>query len=469
VRLYTESYRLGTRLEGGRTWEGALALVTEALKIDPEFPTARIWRAWCLYRHRRFEEAVREAERAVALTPQAGPWEQHWIRGSYHHLIGDFAAAAREYEALRRLQPDHYWAISNLRGVYSRLGKDQEAKDIALAWAALRPNQPSVVAIAINELIRHGDREHAGPYVAHLARLLDGREPSERAAQWPTVALHDAFLALERGDAPAARAVVDAAAREFSTSQGALRQQMARSLSIAYLILGRLDDARGFARQLAIPELSRVHLARIEVVAGDVAAARALMRGFSADAFFDAVGGNQFATTMHLAIWTMIGAGLVDEADRVLASWEAAPEGRARPVQYQRLSLRGRIALGRGNLVAAARDLADAIDLMPTDPNAVIRFAEPLAAIHRRRQDADSERVLLERAVAGVMRMPEPALFATTPMQLRLAAIYRDLGDVAKAQAIEQQLVRLLAAADQDLPVLVALRKHLAAVGAASN
>jgi hypothetical protein len=65
--------------------------------------------------------------------------------------------------------------------------------------------------------------------------------------------------------------------------------------------------------------------------------------------------------------------------------------------------------------------------------------------------------------------MPEPALFATTPMQLRLAGIYRDLGDVAKAQAIEQQLVRLLAAADQDLPVLVALRKHLAAVGAASN
>ena len=95
--------------------EPAFALLTEAVKLDPDFASAHILAAWALRNAGRSKEAfLPHAERAFALVDTTTNAERYFILGSYYQLKLDVEKAVSAYEALLRLNPEHYWALGNL-------------------------------------------------------------------------------------------------------------------------------------------------------------------------------------------------------------------------------------------------------------------------------------------------------------------------------------------------------------------
>ncbi len=116
---------MGRRLEG-------------AIQARPTHPGLRAAYAFFLAEYRRFDEAVSQASRAVALDP---------MHQAYHNNLGMIATGAGRYElaieALERsleLSPHQPWAAVNLAEAYHRNGMDGEALGAMLRWASEADN-----------------------------------------------------------------------------------------------------------------------------------------------------------------------------------------------------------------------------------------------------------------------------------------------------------------------------------------
>jgi tetratricopeptide (TPR) repeat protein len=456
LTLYSESFRLGTQRDA-RSWEGAHALVTQALELDPEFPAARIWLAWSYSRQNRLAEARAQAKLAFDGAARATEWEQHWIRGSYHYICDDYAAAALEYEALLRLRPDDFWGVWNLSVAYTRLGRLTDAVNLVTAVSTTRPHDLIAQGWAVNAHIGAGHRAGATPYVRRIADLVNGRDDDERAQYWPLTALHDAHLAIERHDAVTAADLLDRATSDLLQAKPLLRLHGGWSLALAYLGIGRVKEARRAAALIPHDEFRRVLVARIALAAGAVRETRETLRQFTIERFFST--SPDFArTAVQMSLWTMLKAGLADETERQLAAWQGAAV--PQPLPHQVEALRARIARLRGAEVEAERGLRAALSWVGLSALNIVRYSEPLADILRQRGDLIGEQAVLERAINLSTRFADTPYDVSLPMRLRLAAILRQLGDITSAERIEDELSRVLALADPGFPPLVALERQ---------
>jgi predicted Zn-dependent protease len=152
-------------------------------------------------------------------------------------------------------------------------------------------------------------------------------------------------------------------------------------------------------------------------------------------------------------------AGLLDAAEQAMKEMaKTAPW----PGRFE--TIRGEIALTRRDLGAAIRELEDATKVLEYDGwrSYFLLASESLANVLVRDGNVHRSIEVLERASsqkfrAGVGRDAAAPYWLSN--RLGLARLYRRVGRVEEAQAVEADLLRLLALGDADHPILIELRR----------
>jgi tetratricopeptide (TPR) repeat protein len=128
LQRFTEGERLFDRGDE----RGAIALLEQAVALDPDFAMA--WRklAVALANLGIEPERAREAtERAYGLRERLTEVERYLAEAYYHRSItSDQAAEQRAYENALRLDPLETTALNNLALIYSREGREDRAEEL---------------------------------------------------------------------------------------------------------------------------------------------------------------------------------------------------------------------------------------------------------------------------------------------------------------------------------------------------
>jgi cytochrome c-type biogenesis protein CcmH/NrfG len=129
----------------------AEALLRKAREADPTFASAWFLLAFAICQQNRPDaEWKPPVERAMALSPSATPAERYLIDGHTHQQrytgaspdLTELAEAARSFEALLQIAPDHYWGLLELANTYRRLGRKDDADRVRLGPYRVRPHSP---------------------------------------------------------------------------------------------------------------------------------------------------------------------------------------------------------------------------------------------------------------------------------------------------------------------------------------
>jgi tetratricopeptide (TPR) repeat protein len=457
LQMYSKAYDLGLQSE----WAPAAKLLETAIARDPDFASAHILLAWALVNVGGQDAAILDAaERARQLAAGSSEGERFFIEGSYLNIRGSlpgaddayarFAEATTAFEALRQIEPHHYWGSLNLQGLYRTLQRFDAAASLAVEMVAVRPNDFRTRVRAAHALLSRGDVEAAAPHMARadeLARVGSVTMfPQERS--W--IDLFDAHRAWLAGDLEGARQVVDRVAAALDSQPPSACAEYAHRVGGFYLSLGRCRDARA-ALAHARPDFRHEALAAQAMSCDDQDAFRVHL---VADA----------RESSDPSFWrVMYGARTGDL--RQARQWVES----FRRLHQNRITLAvadGELAAAAGDWKGAVRHFERAWDyLRYLGQERTCIVAVTLADAYRRTGRPDLALAILEATTP--MR---PRVFDVQGLhggmtwiraQAALADFYRELGRVSDAARIEDSIGPLLRLADPDLPLLERLgRAH---------
>jgi tetratricopeptide (TPR) repeat protein len=239
LRLYSEAEELMRGPERMR----AVAILEQALRMDPDFASAHVLLSYVL-RDRNDHEGFREhLQRAVELADQAAERERLFILATYYRYLEDRQREIETYELLVRLYPDHLWASGNLSNIYEIEGRFKEAKALRTRVAESRPNSvgwyPDLDVVQLSVVT--GDTDSRDKYVQKLKAVADQPGFGWVSPQMAVLPAHQAWVngdyekALDRAEAALA-----AQDREDLLDNGFLYAHI-RSI---YLALGTLERFR---------------------------------------------------------------------------------------------------------------------------------------------------------------------------------------------------------------------------------
>jgi tetratricopeptide (TPR) repeat protein len=128
LQRFTEGERLFDRGDE----RGAIALLEQAVALDPDFAMA--WRKLAVTLGNLAiepERALEAAERAYALRERLTEAERYMAEAYYHRRVtGDAEAEQRAYENVLRLDPLEGSALNNLALIYARQGREDRAEEL---------------------------------------------------------------------------------------------------------------------------------------------------------------------------------------------------------------------------------------------------------------------------------------------------------------------------------------------------
>jgi len=126
-------------------WDAAEILLRRAVDIDPQFASAHLLLAWAIRNQRPMtpNEFMPYAERALALAQSTSERESLFINGSYYSLSRQHLKAIPFYEMLTRDYPDHPWAPNNLFLTYLETRQHARATIFLRQLIKTRPNDPA--------------------------------------------------------------------------------------------------------------------------------------------------------------------------------------------------------------------------------------------------------------------------------------------------------------------------------------
>ncbi|MDH3254512.1 MAG: hypothetical protein OEM62_05930 [Acidobacteriota bacterium] len=466
LELYSRANQLLEEQDRGGPDQNQAAeqLLREAIAQDPGFASSYTHLAWTLQRQGRPpEEYLPHAEKAVDLADRATIVERYFIRGSHHSMRSispwfldavrgpaasdtEAQAALAHYQALLQLDPGHFWASENLRQTLRSLGRRQELRDHLIRLAEVTPNDPRIMAQLAWELVLHaGDLDAARPFVARARRL---QEDLAIEPFWDGFleffSVHEHWV---EGDAERVVGEVDAIVESLGRRALASRSIAAVNAALFYLDLGMFEKAEAVqARHRCFsPDLWSWFVAWRR---GD----KEFLRG----AHVGREDGDPLAISYDALNLSQL--GFLAEAELLL---EGLPDELDRAARGNVLAARGNLDLARSRpeealpqLQAAAALLRDREDFKDyfTTVRALSRAWEALGQPRRavsvlEEASREKSRLLWERAFWMEAR-------------LRLAELYRKLGDDTEALAIEGELRRYCAYADPDFPILLELDKR---------
>ena len=381
-------------------------------------------------------------------------------------------------EALFALQPDHYAITGNLRNVYQILGRERDLAWMNLRLADARPWSVDVNLVVANQLLREGNVDGARRYGARAESALS---PGSSAAD-PNLAagvrLFRAYVAWLQDDPAETLRTLNQVAASAAKLPDTERRQLYLRIWSLYAAVGRLQAAEQAIEAIRpadpndlentiVADMARANLFEDR---GDVTRLREL----AATAWRDPL---PVTARPMLAnrVPFLIEAGLVDAAERDLqwfkqrtaqtSAW--GPRLPTRQFEPFLASNAGAIELARGRPAAAAAALREVMPAVRDAPPpilgaggsqgqyAALKLAAALDAIG----NVPEAITTLEQAVAdrvGVTIANTPNRWVRANAQL--ARLYRKSGEEAKAREIEARLLKLLAAADADHPLVLELR-----------
>jgi tetratricopeptide (TPR) repeat protein len=457
LQFYSQANSL---MEGGGSQSAAEELLKRAVAEDPEFASAYILLAHAINNQDRpLEEYRPYAETAFRLSDTTPERERLFVRGSYYQFLGHREKAIAAYEALLSLYPDHHWATGNLIDVYDPWRDPDIFRilELEVRLADLRPWSFNANFDAAYDSIFWRRELSRGQRYLRRARELIGPEvmrESPIAAAW--IELWPFAERWLDGDLEAAARELDRFAAKLDSTTGIARDYLAVPTALSYLTLGKIETAGRIARTIADPLAGKATLAQVAFIRSDPLALRSPLR-FLGTRKPDLRNERWSNTTPVL----QARAGLLAEARRFLEAVE-----RKRPSTGGNETIRGEIALAEGNLETAIKELeeAEATRLRTGRPPSLYFYlgSESLAAAWDRKGDVRRAVEVLERA--SEQRLPaitslDPGVPYWMRNRLGLARLYRRVGAVKDALAIEADLLRLLALADADHPILRELQE----------
>jgi tetratricopeptide (TPR) repeat protein len=236
LRKLTEAEKLTTQGDD----PGAIALLEEAVELDPTFAMAYRKLA-VLLRNNRIDadRMVDAASLAYEHRSRLTDRERYLTEAYYHQVVsGDWDAQLQAYRAVLRAHPDDVTALNNLALMY--LGTDREAATELLERAVAAPGAPDV---AYQNLTGNYIRQNRLDKAQDIAERFQERYPDNL---WTveTLAIVDAFAGRPEEARPRLASLYDdPAASRFqrvrsSQWHGAMSQQR-----------GRAADARPYYEQ----------------------------------------------------------------------------------------------------------------------------------------------------------------------------------------------------------------------------
>jgi serine/threonine protein kinase len=447
VQLYSEARRVFDRGE----MSAAEAMFTAALAEDPGFASAHIWLAWALANQRRPQDViVARAKRAADLASTTTERERYWILASYYLLTGQNQLALGQLEALTQRFPNDFWAVRNLSVVYMRLGRADDALEVAPRVADIQREDFVAQAMAAANLFQAMGIDQAQPYIERSERLLS--KPVSSSQGWGDAAkvwllLLPAHQHWAAGRASEAAKVLDSVKNrpEFQLDPsktlhmlGTLRLALGQ-LTLADHTFDRITDAN----QRALDK-SAVALAR-----NDMPTVIALI--------------NAAKPTDFAAVSLLVEAGDLDGAQRLL---DKMPDKDPTHSQWTAEQIKE----ARGDTDQITRALKNGVPWARVMTGVrTYYYSETLARAAARTGNVnDAIRILEQIRPVGARAY---AFFtqsgcAWMRTQILLADLYRETDQIDKARAIERGLLSQLAVADSDYPLLVELRRRAAAATA---
>ncbi len=465
LQLYSQADLLMAR---DNNQAAAEELLQQAVAEDPKFASAWIHLAWTVANQARpVEDFEPFAKKALSLAETTAERERYFIRGSYYHLLGEREKAIAAYEALVGLHPDHYWAVGNLAALYKWRDLEQDLKKAVQLEARYADSRATSFGAnwnaAFNFVVRIDEPARAAPYVRRATELITP-EVTDRAPNMVTwldlLPFTEYWL---KGELVTAASEIDRVAGKVDSLGGRARERLALATALGYLTLGRIEAAARTSAKIADPVIRNDVLAQIAFVRGDAPALSRLLR-ISEEPERTAGLTRETPGAFLLVYWETTSilqarAGLTSEARLFLAAslkeeTEGLPELHRVP---------GEIALAGGDLAGAISELEKAMALDdragPKRPGFYLG-SESLAAALAKSGDAPIAIEVLERHPErrdAVISGNTGAYWLRN--RLELAKLYRGVGRVEDAQAVEAELSKLLALADADHPILLELHR----------
>jgi serine/threonine-protein kinase len=445
--LYDESYDLGFKDD----WTTALTLVDRAIAANDTSGIAHTWKAWCLLNtHAPHSRVIEEAQRAVDMSSPSA-WERLWIEGSHDGFIGDKEKEVVALTELVKLRPDHFWAISHLADDLYGLGRTKEALPyyIQAAESGGRSTPfsgPPFFAApfmlrAASALLRAGEFDRAERYANRTSDAIRLRMSSAHQG-WFSTASAAWTLPIEalwrRGDVRGAAIRLENSPASCTGLPEPARSDLAASLVTANLSLGRSAGAKVVADLMAPSNDRHFNLAITAFHSG-----RQKLSQYEMSLAAGALGADSLP-------FYLIKAGRLHDAQAYLDALPQLPQADRGAIQVDL----GLLELARGDRKKALASLQVA---SPLDgrPQSIYRF-EYLAEIYVQQGDSPRAVATLEDSLQYRSK-PFQALWWMRN-ELRLAELYHASGRDAFARPLEQELDKLLVAADLDFPLLVRLK-----------
>jgi serine/threonine-protein kinase len=473
---------------GRRTdWAAVEDITRRAVDKDPMFARAAIILAYALANQGRpQEEYLAYAAQAFTLADTATPQERYFIIGSFYGMQpgarGTLTSQGREqlersvaaYEALLKLQPDHYELRNNLRNAYRSLGRDTDIAWMNLRLAEARPLSVTENLEVARRLLREGNWDGARRYAARAESALSPgwaaasslppgstAEPLNRAAEARMVSAYIAWLQDDPREALKIADRVQSASRGLT---GAERREVYTRLWVLYAALGRLRQAEQTIEALRGTDGANLN----ETLQSDLAEAQFLAMTHQPARLRELMGaralqplGRDTPTFYAARIEYLIQAGLLEFAERDLEWFKQ----RGNTGTYEILHAALERARGHPDAAIAGFQRAKTLVLNP-GVDGVTQQGHYAAS----EQAAALESVgRLPEAIETLERVPDRVLVVSANTlgrwlhgRAQLARLYRKNRQDEKAREIEAHLLTLLAMADAAHPLVQELRARSA-------
>jgi len=463
-------YSKAAALVEGNVWRGspdavgrygtAEALLRKATDADPTFASAWFLLAFTICQQNRPDaECKPPVERAMALSSNATPAERYLIEGYTHEQrytgaspdLAELDKAARAFEALLQLVPDHYWGLLELANTYRRLGRPDDADRVRLGAYRIRPHAIRFAVDAAQIYAGRGDLATARGIVDQVLPIEE--HPDDRAVDavdaigWARLwEAHEAWLQKD-----VKRALEAAHAAEARSSDRPHPLWLVQ-LRAVYSGLGRYGDALRIVERMGRygpPEpadqrqwylaLTAVERVRLDDLRQQL---KPEQRNFD-------------LLTRRLGMMVIV--GWYRDAEWVIREREK------RGMPPRTWDLR---ADQQGQLLAAQGRYTEAIAMMePLQTIGIGKFyvQDALAVSRRGAGDLGGAIHGLELATDNrarpVMGSDGWSVSAWLKCRMRLAELYREAGRDADADRLCAEIRALLAAADADHPLWPRLTK----------
>jgi DNA-binding winged helix-turn-helix (wHTH) protein/tetratricopeptide (TPR) repeat protein len=459
LKQYSDGHVLGRQ----GNWAAAELLFREAIRLDPEFATAHLFVAWAIRNQRpaAAEEYVPFGERALALAESATEEEALFIRASYYSLKSEDAQAIPVYEVLLKRFPNHPWGAYNLAIAYRLTGQWAKGDEISLILPELRPNDARAHsrAIYVHLCAPHEDMDRVNAYAEKAAVLAEASGPESYARTAAAERVYtQALVHWHNAEIPEAKAALDLAARkELQARPLSERDLLPLRIAMGYLTLGQVR------RSAALFSSIEANLnPRYQVSWGPWPAIfsddRAAMGKLSAER------ANRYPHP--LAMFALLRTGKLERAAQLLVRMRAMTlgPGGLDSVGVAITAAEAELASSRGDHDAALRLLEPAFPaLIERGIAEELLGAQTLARAYEAKGQTAKAVEVLEKATAmpRVCRGFWRALF-WPHARFDLIGLYRKLGRHKEAEAVRQEMERLMMFADEEF----VLKRQLKAMAA---